>query len=88
MTDLYNLKPSTIVMYSTEYCGDCRRAKSFFEAKQIQYTQIGLEGNEEATNFVISVNNGSRSVPTIVFPDGSILVEPSWEELEKKTSQL
>lgn len=88
MTDLYNLKPSKIVMYSTEYCGDCRRAKSFFEAKQIQYVNIGLEGNEEATNFVINVNNGSRSVPTIVFPDGSILVEPSWEELERMTSQL
>jgi mycoredoxin len=88
VTDLCNLKPSKIVMYSTEYCGDCRRAKSFFEAKQIQYVNIGLEGNEEATNFVINVNNGSRSVPTIVFPDGSVLVEPSWEELEKKTSQL
>jgi mycoredoxin len=75
-------------MYSTEYCGDCRRAKSFFEAKQIQYVNIGLEGNEEATNFVINVNNGNRSVPTIVFPDGSILVEPRWDEWERMNSRL
>lgn len=87
VSDLYSLNPSKIVMYSTEYCGDCRRAKAFFDAKQIQYLNVGLEGNEDATNFVINLNNGSRSVPTIVFPDGSVLVEPSWEELERKTSQ-
>lgn len=86
MSDLYSLKPSKIVMYSTEYCGDCRRAKAFFDTKQIQYVSAGLEGDEEATNFVINLNNGNRSVPTIVFPDGSILVEPSWEELERKIS--
>ena len=87
MSDLYNRTPSKIVMYSTEYCGDCRRAKAFFASKSIDYINIGLEGNEEATKFVMEVNNGNRSVPTIIFPDGSILVEPGWEELEKQTSQ-
>jgi len=47
---------------------------------------VGLEGNSEATEFVLEVNNGYRSVPTIVFPDGSILVEPNWEELKAKFS--
>jgi mycoredoxin len=47
---------------------------------------VGLEGNAEATEFVVKVNNGNRSVPTIVFPDGSILVEPDWEELKAKFS--
>jgi mycoredoxin len=84
MTDQYTLKPTQIVMYTTDYCADCLRAKKFFEANQIPYLQIGLEGNEEATEFVTQVNNGYRSVPTIVFPDGSILVEPSWEELRNK----
>jgi mycoredoxin len=73
-------------MYSTEYCGDCRQAKAFFESKGIGYVNVGLEGNDDATKFVLEVNNGSRSVPTIIFPDGSVLVEPSWEELERKTS--
>jgi mycoredoxin len=73
-------------MYATEYCSDCHRAKVFFEANGIKYIRVGLEGNEEATEFVINVNNGNRSVPTIIFPDGAILVEPSWEELRVKLS--
>ena len=84
MKDLYNMNPSQIVMYSTEYCSDCHRAKAFFEANKIDYLKVGLEGNEEATEFVLQINNGSRSVPTIVFPDGTVLVEPSWEELKQK----
>jgi len=84
--DLYNKNPSQIVMYSTEYCSDCHRAKAFFEANGITYLRIGLEGNEEAIEFIMNVNDGRRSVPTIIFPDGSVLVEPSWEELRVKTS--
>lgn len=62
------------------------RAKKFFEANNIPHLLIGLEGNAEATEFVMQVNQGYRSVPTIIFPDGSILVEPNWEELKAKTS--
>lgn len=86
MKDLYTTNPSQIVMYSTEYCSDCHRAKAFFETNKIEYIKIGLEGNEEATEFVMRVNHGNRSVPTIVFPDGTILVEPSWEDLREKFS--
>ena len=84
MTDLYTLTPTQIVMYTTEYCGDCMRAKHFFEANNIPYIHVRLEGDKEATEFVVKVNNGYRSVPTIVFPDGSILVEPNSEELKQK----
>jgi len=62
------------------------RVKKFFEANNIPHLRVGLEDNEEATAFVMRVNNGYRSVPTIVFPDGSILVEPGWEELKAKIS--
>ncbi len=79
--------PTQIVMYTTEYCSDCMRAKRFFEANNIPYMCIGLEGNAEATEFVTQINHGYQSVPTIVFPDGSVLVEPSWEELKAKTSK-
>ena len=82
MTELYTLSPSQIVMYSTEYCPDCHRAKKFFETNNIPYIRVGLEGTAEATEFVMHVNNGYRSVPTIVFPDGSVLVEPGWDELK------
>ena len=79
--------PTRIIMYSTLYCPDCMRAKAFFEANDIPYDRILIEGNEEATDFVLKINNGFRSVPTIVFPDGSVLVEPSWQELKAKTSK-
>jgi mycoredoxin len=84
MTDLYTITPAQIVMYTTENCSDCLRAKKFFEANNIPYLRIRLEDNIEATKFVLQVNNGYQSVPTIIFPDGTVLVEPSWEELQSK----
>ncbi len=87
MSDLYTTAPTQIVMYTTEYCPDCIRAKKFFEANHIPHLRVGLEGNTEATEFVIKVNHGYRSVPTIIFPDGSILVEPNSEELKAKLSR-
>ena len=82
--DLYNLSPSQIVMYTTRVCADCWRAKAFFEANGISFLQVGIEGDEEATRFVSELNHGFHSVPTIIFPDGAVLVEPSWDDLRKK----
>lgn len=85
MDNLCSLNPAQIVMYSTQYCSDCLRAKAFFETNNISYVPVLLEGNPAATEFVMKMNNGYRSVPTIVFPDGTVLVEPSWQELKEKT---
>jgi len=84
LNDLYVTNPSQIVMYVTKYCGDCRRARAYFETNNIPYLQVSLEGDQKAAEFVMSLNNGNRSVPTIIFPDGSMLVEPSLNELNKK----
>jgi len=84
--DLYTLKPTQIVMYVTESCPDCLRAKRFFDANDIPHLRVPLEGNTQATEFVMHINRGYRSVPTIVFPDGSVLVEPGWDELKAKFS--
>ncbi len=84
MNDLYTTTPTQIVMYTTEYCPDCVRARKFLEANTVPYLRVSLEGNTEATEFVMKVNHGFRSVPTIIFPDGSMLVEPSLEELKAK----
>ncbi|MGE5073578.1 MAG: glutaredoxin family protein [Anaerolineae bacterium] len=84
MPDLYSLNPKQIVMYTTKYCADCVRAKAFFDANGITYLTIPIEGDEDATRFVTEVNRGMHSVPTIVFPDGDVLVEPGWADLRKK----
>jgi mycoredoxin len=80
-------KPTTgerIKMYATTWCGDCRFAKRWFDAHGIPYEFINIEEDEQAADLVIKVNRGARSVPTILFPDGSILVEPSARELAAK----
>ena len=85
--DLYTLKPSQIVMYAVEWCPDCRRAKFFFKRKHIDVLEVDVNADKKAEKFVKELNNGFRSVPTIILPDGSKLVEPSTEELEAKFSQ-
>ena len=76
----------TIKMYVTTWCGDCRMAKRWFDARGIMYKSINIEEDDQAAEYVSRVNRGYKSVPTIVFPDGSILVEPSQRELASKFS--
>jgi mycoredoxin len=64
-------------MYSTNWCGDCHRSKRFLEAHHIPFEEINIEEDPQAAEIVIAINKGARSVPTIIFPDGSVLVEPS-----------
>jgi mycoredoxin len=71
-------------MYSTPWCGDCRRAKRVFEQHGVAYTEIDIERDPTAAERVARINGGMRSVPTILFPDGSILVEPSNTQLLAK----
>lgn len=73
-----------IIVYSTDWCGDCRRAKRFLDEHGIAYENVDIEQNPEGRAFVEKVNNGMRSVPTILFPDGSILVEPRTGQLAEK----
>ena len=86
-TDLYTKSPSQIVMYTTEWCPDCRRAKFFFKRKKIDVLNVDVSADKKAEDFVKELNNGNRSVPTIILPDGSLMVEPSNDELEAKFSQ-
>lgn len=73
-----------IIMYGTTWCPDCIRAKRFLESKNVQFEWVDIAHDVDAAAHVEKINKGYRSVPTIVFPDGSILVEPSDAELGKK----
>jgi mycoredoxin len=75
-------------MYSTPWCGDCRRAKQVFAALGMDCTEINIEENEAAAALVMRLNDGMQSVPTILFPDGSLLIEPSSAALEAKLALL
>lgn len=87
MTEATLQTPQTgekIKMYVTTWCGDCRFAKRWFNAHSIPFETINIEEDENAAELVQRVNGGMRSVPTIVFPDGSVLVEPGARELAAK----
>ena len=73
-----------IIVYGTSWCHDCRRAQRVLELNRVAYTYVNIEHDEDAANYVVQVNKAKRSVPTIIFPDGAILVEPSNLELQKK----
>lgn len=73
-----------ILVFGADWCGDCRRAKHFLEENDIPYSWFNTDTDPEAEKFVREKNNGKRIIPTIVFEDGSILVEPSNEQLAEK----
>ena len=70
-----------ITFYCTMWCSDCRRARRFLDERGTAYRCVDIDEDAEAAAFVKQVNHGLRSVPTLVFHDGSILVEPSDAQL-------
>ena len=73
-------------MYGTPTCKDCVIAKQVFNELGTEYEFINIEKDQDATNRAIELNNGVRRIPVIQFADGSILVEPSYDELKAKMS--
>lgn len=75
---------SVIQVYTTRWCPDCWRAKKVLESHHISYHEVDISQDEDAADLVLRLNHGFRSVPTLVFPDGSTLTEPANHELVKK----
>jgi mycoredoxin len=73
-----------LIIYGVTWCGDCRRTRKFLELNKIPFDFINIDHDNTGEQYVINVNRGFRSVPTIIFPDGSILVEPSNRQLAQK----
>ena len=77
-----------ISVYGTRWCGDSRRALKLLDERNIDYEWINIDKDKAGEKFVKETNQGNRSVPTIVFPDKSILVEPSNQSLNEKLDAL
>lgn len=78
-----NKTKQTITFYGAIWCDDCRRAKQYLDDHGVRYDYLDIDEDQEAAKKVIEINKGLQSIPTIVFPDGEILVEPSNKELQK-----
>ena len=71
-------------MFSTVWCGYCRRLKGQMERAGIDYVEVDIEHDPAAADLVMSVNGGNQTVPTVVFPDGSALANPSLAQVQDK----
>lgn len=76
----------SVTMYSTTWCGYCRRLKSQLDREGIAVDIIDIERDEDAAVYVMQVNGGNQTVPTVVFPDGSAATNPSLAEVRQRLS--
>ncbi len=73
-----------VTIYSTVWCGYCRRLKSQMDREGITYVEVDIEHDPAAAELVMSVNGGNQTVPTVVFPDGSAIANPSLAQVKNK----
>jgi len=73
-----------IRMYTTPWCGYCVRLKAQLQRAGIPFEEIDIENEPAAADFVMSVNGGNRTVPTVVFPDGFAVTNPSIAEVQNR----
>lgn len=80
----YTPAPGTVTMFSTEWCGHCNRLKGQLTRAGIEYREVNIETEPEAAAEVETVNDGNRTVPILIFPDGSAATNPSLAEVAQR----
>ncbi|MBI4899446.1 MAG: mycoredoxin [Actinobacteria bacterium] len=75
-------------MFTTTWCGYCRRLKSQLDRTGMDYTEVDIEAEPEGAELVEHANSGSRTVPTLLFEDGSTLTNPSVREVQQRLASL
>ncbi len=77
------MQEDIVVMYGTMWCGDCHRAKRVLDGEGVPYRWIDIETEQGAEERMLELNGHIWKVPTILFPDGTVLVEPSTSRLQQ-----
>lgn len=80
--------PEPLIMYTTVWCGFCRRLKRQLAQDGIEVREVDIEVETDAAEYVMSVNGGNRTVPTVVFPDGSAMTNPSAAKVKVRLTEL
>jgi mycoredoxin len=73
-----------LTMYTTDWCGYCLRLKDGLQRAGIAYEEVNIERDADAADLVMQVNGGNRTVPTVVFADGTALTNPSVRQVQAK----
>jgi mycoredoxin len=79
---------ATFTMYSTPWCGYCRRLKSQLDREGVEYDVVDIEQHPEAASLVETVNHGNQTVPTLVYSDGTAQTNPSLKQVQEKLASL
>ena len=80
--------PGQLTMYTTSWCGFCRTLKKQLARAGIEIAEVDIERDEAAAEFVMSVNGGNQTVPTVVFPDGTTAVNPSAAQVRERLTAV
>lgn len=80
----YTPKAGSVTMFSTTWCGYCKRLKTQLDRAGIGYTEINIEEVDGTAELVAAVNGGNQTVPTVIFPDGSTATNPSLAEVQSR----
>lgn len=78
--------PGTVTVFSTPWCGYCRRLKNQLTREGIPHTEVDIEQVPEAAGLVMEANGGNQTVPTVLFPDGGTLTNPSVAQVRTRLS--
>ena len=76
-----------VTMYTTTWCGYCVRLKKLMQREGIEYAEVDIERDASAADVVMQANGGNRTVPTLVFADGSALTNPSIDQVKAQLAQ-
>jgi mycoredoxin len=74
-------QPGRLRIYTTKRCGDCKKAKTLLDRLGVVYEEIDIDEDAESAAMVLAINGGYRTVPTLVLPDGRVLIEPTRQAL-------
>ena len=80
--------PGQLIMYTTSWCGFCRNLKKQLARDGIEISEVDIEHDQTAADYVMSVNGGNQTVPTILFPDGTALVNPSAAQVRARLAEV
>ncbi len=75
-----------VTMYTTSWCGYCVRLKKLMQRAGIDFAEVNIETDDGAADLVMRANGGNRTVPTLVFRDGSALTNPSIDQVKNQLS--
>ena len=79
---------AAVTMFTTQWCGYCVRLKKLMQREGIEFAEVDIETDDTASDVVMQANGGNRTVPTLVFADGTALTNPSIDQVKSQLGQL